>query len=482
MHGKECIMGFYVDTAEMKKAVEEYQKLSKKAQSQLDTAKTSMNGIINSNAMYGQVGQAIVADINNNQNTVIVGLKSSYLAVELELRQAYQDFKGTTGESSDSAVLSEEVLIKSKSDIDKMKQTYQEQVKSFQSVYSSISDLISLSTSKSDFNQVADATKKYADEIIQKVNQFDSKQGNSANEDMIQSLGTQIKSAQKVGGLSYTDPRFLAFANSTTLADNVQAFQKNVTKAEEKQRKTKEKDLNSMTPSEMIAKYGVDDPDVKKRINDINRGIAFTALNKSVEGLGYGQGLSDGILQGLKVTGKNMRVDALRMGSRSISPNEMSRIGKRARDLESMGDGLIDASNAVSGSKIWKGLGFVGTVAGAAFDYNDQMTKYNDEARAIKNTMAHTAIAAGGAAVGGQIGAWLGTLIPIPVVGTVIGAVVGAGIGVAVSGIYDWVESGEAKKSFDKKSKEVSKRFNDVKENANKWFSNVGKSLGGAFN
>ncbi|MBO0466067.1 hypothetical protein [Enterococcus plantarum] len=35
-----------------------------------------------------------------------------------------------------------------------------------------------------------------------------------------------------------------------------------------------------MTPSEMIAKYGVDDPDVKKRINDINNGISYTALNK----------------------------------------------------------------------------------------------------------------------------------------------------------------------------------------------------------
>lgn len=276
-------MGFYVDTAEMKKAVEEYQKLSKKAQSQLNTAKTSMNGIINSNAMSGKVGQAISADINNNQNAVIVGLKSSYSAVEMELSQAYQDFKGTTGESSDSAVLSEDVLIKAKSDVDKMKQTYQEQVKSFQTVYSSISDLISLSASKSDFNQVADATKKFADEIIQKVNQFDSKQGNSANEDMIQSLGTQIKAAQKVGGLGYTDPRFLAFANSTALADNVQAFQKKVTEAEEKQRKTKEKDLNSMTPSEMIATYGVDDPDVKKRINDINNGISYTTFSGSVK-------------------------------------------------------------------------------------------------------------------------------------------------------------------------------------------------------
>ncbi|WP_339011755.1 T7SS effector LXG polymorphic toxin [Lactococcus garvieae] len=187
-------------------------------------------------------------------------------------------------ESSDSAVLSEEVLIKAKSDIDKLKQIYQEQAKSFQSVYRSISDLLSLSVPKSDFNQVADATKKYADEIIQKVNQFDSKLGNSANEDMIHSLGAQIKAAEKVGGLSYTDPCFLAFANSTTLAETVQAFHRNVTEAEEKQRKAKEKDLNSMSPSEMIAKYGVADPDVKKRINDINNGISYSAFNRLNDG------------------------------------------------------------------------------------------------------------------------------------------------------------------------------------------------------
>ncbi|MFD2307344.1 hypothetical protein [Enterococcus termitis] len=253
-------------------------------------------------------------------------------------------------------------------------------------------------------------------------------------------------------------------------------------KVYEKQRKTKEKDLNSMTPSEMIAKYGVDDPDVKKRINDINRGVSYTALDNSVKGLDYGHALSEGVFQGLKMTGKNMRVDALQMGSRSISPNELSRIGKRARVLESAGDDLITVSNTVTGSKIWKGLGISGTVAGAAFDYNDQMTKYNDEGRAIKNTIAHSAIGAGGAAVGGQIGAVLGTAIPIPVVGTIIGAGAGMLIGSLGSKAYDWVESGAAKKSFDKKAEKISETINNVKENASKWFSNVGKSLGGAFN
>ncbi|WP_339099352.1 hypothetical protein IGL98_000214 [Enterococcus sp. DIV0840] len=447
-------MGFYVDTAEMKKAVEEYQKLSKTAQSQLNTAKNAMNGIINSNAMSGKVGQAISADINNNQNAVIVGLKSSYLAVEMELRQAYQDFKGTTGETSDSAVLSEEVLTKAKSDIDKMKQTYQEQVKSFQSVYSSISDLISLSASKSDFNQVADATKKYADEIIQKVNQFDSKQGNSANEDMIQSLSTQIKAAQKVGGLGYTDPRFLAFANSTALADNVQAFQKKVTEADEKQRKTKEKDLNSMTPSEMIAKYGVDDPDVKKRINDINNGISYTALNKLKDGteaishsatanllaretIASGKKIKNGTWHGSSVKSTKSGFKTWKQVNGDV--NRFKAV-KNAKHYDEVLNGTGKIGSGL------KGLGYLGA-AGAIFDggttFFERKDKYGTTSAAVDGT-AHAASSVGAV----YAGAAIGSLIPIPVVGTLVGAAAGFVVGNVLNSVWDELAHSKDNKFF----------------------------------
>lgn len=357
-------MGFYVDTAEIKKALEGYQKLSKKAQSQLVTAKTSMNSIINSNAMHGQVGQAIAADINNNQNAVIVGLKSSYSALEVELRQACQEFKSATGESSDAAVLSEEALIKAKSEIDQLKQTYQEQATSIQSVYSSISDLISLSASKSNFNEVSNTAKKYVNEIIKKVNQFDSERGNSANEDMIQSLGTQIKAAEKVGSLSYKDPQFLAFVNSTALADNVQAFHTNVIEAEEKQQQTKEKDLNSMTPSEMIAKYGVDDPDVKKRINSLNNQLTAngfltdTSLNLTEEYLvKYGDNLAVGLYNaGTKYFGGTGVASAFYVGSKATS----SLAGSAGKAIPVIGSVIDYTSQIYMGETAHDALGKTG--------------------------------------------------------------------------------------------------------------------------
>ena len=157
-------MGFHVKTAEMKTALEHYQKLSKTAQEQLDNAKSSMNGIINSNAMHGQVGQAIAADINNNKNAVLVGLKNSYKLVEADLQQTYADFSATTGEVSQNAVLDEAVLANEKKVIDKIMSVHKEKRQTIKSTYSDIADLISLSMpSSSKFISVCDEAKRQLD-------------------------------------------------------------------------------------------------------------------------------------------------------------------------------------------------------------------------------------------------------------------------------------------------------------------------------
>ncbi|MGX7243922.1 polymorphic toxin type 15 domain-containing protein [Enterococcus quebecensis] len=226
-------MGFHVETAEMKKALEQYQKLSKTAQEQLDNAKSSMNGIINSNAMHGQVGQAIAADINNNKNAVLVGLKNSYKLVEADLQQTYADFAGTTGETSQSAVLDEDVLTKAKTAIDKFKTEHKEKRQTIKSTYSDIADLISLSMpSSSTFTSACDEAKKQLDKIIQKVNEFDSKQQPSSAEEIINVLSQQIKMSETASGLSYTDPRFMEFVSQTELAEAIKDIDSQIIKAE----------------------------------------------------------------------------------------------------------------------------------------------------------------------------------------------------------------------------------------------------------
>ncbi|PZL75102.1 hypothetical protein CI088_05925 [Enterococcus plantarum] len=226
-------MGFHVETAEMKKALEQYQKLSKTAQEQLNNAKNSMNGIIKSNAMHGQVGQAIAADINNNKNAVLVGLKNSYKLVEADLQKTYADFAGTTGETSQSAVLDEAVITKAKTAIDKFKTEHKEKRQAIKSTYNDIADLISLSMpSSSTFTSACDEAKKHLDKIIQKVNEFDSKQPPSSTEEIINVLSQQIKISETASGLSYTDPRFMEFVSQTGLAESIQDIDSQIAQAE----------------------------------------------------------------------------------------------------------------------------------------------------------------------------------------------------------------------------------------------------------
>ena len=150
-----------------------------------------------------------------------------------------------------------------------------------------------------------------------------------------------------------------------------------------------------------------------------------------------------------------------------------------------MGDDLIDMGKGVGKSKLLKKVGIIGTALDVGLDYDEQMSKYNDVGRAVKNTAAHTAIGVAGSEVGAYIGGTLGTMLPIPILGTAIGTVVGAGIGGVVGYLgnkaYDWVESGEAGKFVDKTAKNISKGVNSLKNKAGEIFSGFGKSLGSVF-
>lgn len=241
-------MGFYVDVAEIKKATQNYKKKAQTVQEQLDSAKTSMNDIITSNAMQGRVGEAITADINNNQNTIIVGLKDCYKLIASEMIQTYTEFQSTTGETSESAIISEEVLNTVKKDLDKLKTTHKELEQSIKTVYNDISDLVSLSMPKSNFENVADQAKTHIDTIIKKVNSFDRAQTKGTTEDLISALKHQIALSEKVSGLSYTDPNFLKFVTSTELADNIQNLDNQITAFENEQKKLKEKELAKTHP------------------------------------------------------------------------------------------------------------------------------------------------------------------------------------------------------------------------------------------
>ncbi|MGX7203555.1 T7SS effector LXG polymorphic toxin, partial [Enterococcus plantarum] len=74
--------------------------------------------------------------------------------------------------------------------------------------------------------------KKHLDKIIQKVNEFDSKQQPSSAEEIINVLAQQIKMSETASGLSYTDPRFMEFVSQTGLAEAIQDIDSQIAQAE----------------------------------------------------------------------------------------------------------------------------------------------------------------------------------------------------------------------------------------------------------
>ena len=202
--------------------------------------------------------------------------------------------------------------------------------------------------------------------------------------------------------------------------------------------------------------------------------------------------LSQGVVsKAIKQVGQGYRKSGI---IKSALTDGETRIGRSARMTKKFGDDIVDVGKGVGKSKLFKTAGVIGTVLDVGLDYDEQMSKYNDVGRAVKNTGAHLGIGmagsvagtafgsvAAGYLAGSQVGAAIGTLIPIPVVGTVVGAVVGAGIGYLGNKAYDWVESGEAGKFVDKTVKNISKGVNSLKNKAGEIFSGFGKSLGSAF-
>uniref|UniRef100_UPI001F578A3C hypothetical protein n=1 Tax=Lactococcus petauri TaxID=1940789 RepID=UPI001F578A3C len=161
---------------------------------------------------------------------------------------------------------------------------------------------------------------------------------------------------------------------------------------------------------------------------------------------------------------------------KGLESNVNTRVG---RGMFSKGEDLMEMGENIGNCKWMKVGGGIFSALTIGLDYNDQMTKYDNVERAVKNTTAHTVIGMGGAAAGSYIGGAIGSVIPGA--GTIAGAAIGAGIGWAGNKVYDWVESGEGAKFIDKTGKQVLSRVDSIKNSAQEIFGSWGRSLGGAF-
>ncbi|MEX0136654.1 glycohydrolase toxin TNT-related protein [Bacillus nitratireducens] len=236
-------MGFQVDLKEFNEVLAKLQKDTSKTNDQLDQAKNALNGIIQADAMQGETGKAIVNDINNNQNTVVIGLKDTNELLSIEMAQTLQDFQSTTGESDENAVILEDALLQAQNKLSNLQPKKHELDSRISNIYNSVSDLISLSMPNSQFDEKLVAASKELEDTIQKVQQFESKKEKSDAENILNALNNQVQIAGKMGSLSYTDPQLQAFFALDDLAKGIHEMDTQITKAKKEAQLQAEREM-----------------------------------------------------------------------------------------------------------------------------------------------------------------------------------------------------------------------------------------------
>ncbi|WP_426980670.1 T7SS effector LXG polymorphic toxin [Bacillus pseudomycoides] len=110
-------------------------------------------------------------------------------------------------------------------------------------IYNSVSDLISLSMPKSQFDEKLVAASKELEDTIQKVQQFESKKAESNAENILNALNKQVQIAGDMGSLSYTDPQLRAFFAQDALAKGIHEMDTQITNAEKEAKLEAEREM-----------------------------------------------------------------------------------------------------------------------------------------------------------------------------------------------------------------------------------------------
>lgn len=236
-------MGFRVETAEMKEALQRYQKYSKQAQKHLQNSQSALKQVASSHALEGEVKSTIDNEISNSLTAISTGVIDCYKLLESESQALYDEFKSTTGEQSDDAILKEDVLRNAQKEIKQYHEEYHRLLTEISNEYADIADLISLEKPQDTFTDACAQAHNHLEKIINKVNQFDNANTQSATDSLAQSLTQYTKMAGEATSLGYLDENFQHFVADKTMINEINEVDQQIKAAEKEAKKQQEREL-----------------------------------------------------------------------------------------------------------------------------------------------------------------------------------------------------------------------------------------------
>lgn len=503
--------------------------------SQLSSAKKKLKSAANSEALKGDVKDAIDNKITNYQVPLLTNYVNSLDVISQGYDNLISTFKSIVSENSDSAIIDTDVLQQMVDKFDSPLEQLKTSSDAINKAIDDVADIVTLTkvTTAGAISEFRSA-KKVLTNTIKDMGTFNNTVFTSEAGDILDEQNTQIGSLSNLGSSSYTSKKVKDFYKKTAFRTEVKETKLVVSgKARRDQLKNElAKNLydskysgymvgtNSLpTPILLtLEKKGSDyytefekvmDSDTAKRLGqlfkllpdnltkDILKSDGFWEILSSVEKSGAkGSKAVDLVLEGLS------KCEGLGKSSKYLSKlGELS--GKVASPVKegvkwgiekisgftslekavTTGKNFVgDAKFLGKGIKILGKVGTVMTVADIGFEGVsggiEEYSKTKDVGKAVKHG-ALDAVSSIGPLEGATLGAAVGSVIPIPGFSQAVGAGVGFAVGAGIQGIkmiepdfFDDPVKG-TKKIINKTGKVIKNATNVV----SKTFEGIGKAL-----
>lgn len=243
-----------------------------KLQSQINSAKSSWKGVVSSDGLSGSVKLAIDAEINNYQMPLLTNYYDAMHQLSTEFTKAISDFKSTVKETSGSAIIDTDALTTAESKFSDQLTKFTEIEAKFKTVYSSISDLVSVSeVSGSGFTEEMEKTKKVLTNTKTWMATFNGKKSSKAISSVLSQQKAQIRSLKGVAGLSYTDPKSLEIYQNKAFKNKVSKQHKAVKKFEKEQLEAQRREIMRMHPCMAALDGNLTKADLDKIYKELNK-------------------------------------------------------------------------------------------------------------------------------------------------------------------------------------------------------------------
>ena len=257
-----------------------------KLQRQFNNAKGSWKGVVSSDGLSGKVKTAIDAEINNYQIPLLTNYYDVMHQLSTEFTKAISDFKSTVKETSASAIIDTDALTTAESKFSDQLTKFTEIETKFKTVYSSISDLVSVSeVSGSGFTEEMEKTKKVLTNTKTWMATFNGKKSSKAINSILSQQQSQINRLKSVAGLSYTNPKSLEIYQNKAFNNQVSKQHKAVKDFEKKKLEAERRELLKKHPANAAISGHLSVSESKNINKEINK--LLTKLPNGIEALAF---------------------------------------------------------------------------------------------------------------------------------------------------------------------------------------------------